>query len=986
MAATADIFAPQVVGTPTIATSEPVEMLGPDGEVKLVQGRHAGTMSALGYQRVTPEIRQQLDDKARLGGTIGEMAAAGLGFARGSTLGLSDLAARGAENAGILPEGTTEDIRKLKEINPNASLAGELTSFITPGLGAIKALGTAGKVARGMGAAQAAVGGVGNALGKAAAKITGEQLGRYVAPAVRTAAEAAIFQAGQNISENVLANKELTAEAVLANTGEAAILGGGLGIGIPLALRGAQRAATAALDSAPAQWMATKSGKALAKFLDPQRAAQLYSGAMSKPSLFRDTIEGKGFRENVKHLWDEGFYKRGSVDFDEATGKIIQSAGGGVPSQEAMYQRLIAMRKSFGEAIGKATSEADDAVRVARGMAPGERLANEAIEKSAIPKAPKMTSLRDAWKKLVNDSGVDGWETGRADLKYEEWLGGFRNGKKPEAFEGGLLDHINERFNLTGSKRVSGAREAFEKLMDGSREWSKVESILDDLRQIPGLERLRLPDDISEQLMASAGDDFLFGANVEKAASATGWAKEDSEIISKQIAKWRTNREITEHQSELFNEVANDISAAVDASNGSLTALHDLRMGLDKRVGGENFKRFSDQDVELVKTIRGIVSKKIDAGMVELAGQGVVGKEAAEKWRRVNRTFGAIADVMPQLDWQVARAESNVNVGGLRWRDLLATATGSSMGGAAFGPVGAVVGGGLGLANRALQTDAGLLMRAELGERMASIGWLQKSTEAAEKNIARSVSGFLKGVDAAAIGGAVSSRPQLAGALAASDALTPDVRQGNDAQWFADTSGQIARVMADPESFAEEQGARLGAIVDHAPQTSDAIISKQLQIYSYLGEVMPKNPGRPTSILAPTWRPNEYQINEFRDVVRVARKPLSILQDLQHGTATRAQTKAIQALYPSLYEKMLEQVREQLAKPNASLPYEKELRLGVLFPGAVPSMTGAFILSMSTGKAEAEEPSTRSGYRAGGAGKMKVGTRNSTKVDALSER
>lgn len=822
MAATADIFAPQVVGTPTIATSEPVEMLGPDGEVKIVQGRHAGTMSALGYQRVTPEIRQQLDDKARLGGTIGEMAAAGLGFARGSTLGLSDLAARGAENAGILPEGTTEDIRKLKEINPNASLAGELTSFITPGLGAIKALGTTGKVARGMGAAQAAVGGVGNALGTAAAKIAGKELGKYVAPAVRTAAEAAIFQAGQNISENVLANKELTAEAVLANTGEAAILGGGLGIGIPLALRGAQRAATAALDSAPVRWATDKVGSQFAKFLDPQHALKIYSGAEGRSALLQNTPKGKRFGEGVKGLWESGAYQSGEVALDDATAKIIKTGDGGLLNRRDMADRFSSLETQAGKIMGNTIDQADDLIRA---------------------------------------------------------------GAKPKSF---------------------------------------------------------------------------------------GFTNADADNVIEKIAKMSKSARINDVQElALISQLEQDALRIRDA--GSFRELHELRRGIDSRISDRGWEAIGKPATEISKDVRRLVSDKIAAGL------GEVNPALLDRWGNANKMFGNLKVVGDALQKQVTRAEANVNVLGLRFRDIGIGAIG---GGVLGGPAGV----GLAMANKALQTDQGLLARAMLGERMASIGWLQKATQAAEGNIAKSVSGFLKGVDAAAIGGSISRRPQLAGALAASDALTPDVRQGNDAQWFADTSGQIARVMADPESFAEEQGARLGAIVDHAPQTSDAIISKQLQIYSYLGDVMPKNPGRPTSILAPTWRPNEYQINEFRDVVRVARKPLSILQDLQHGTATRAQTKAIQTLYPSLYEKMLEQVREQLSRPNASLPYEKELRLGVLFPGAVPSMTGAFILSMSTGAAEAEEPSTRSGYRAGGAGKMKVGTRTSTKVDALSER
>lgn len=796
-------------------------MLAPDGEVKLVQGRHAGTMSALGYQKVTPEIRQQLEDKARLGGTVGEMASAGLGFARGATLGMSDLAARGAENAGILPEGTTEDIRKLKEINPNASLAGELTSFITPGLGAIKALGTAGKVAKGLGAAQAAVGGVGNALGKAATKIAGEQLGKWVAPAVRTAAEAAIFQAGQNISENVLANKELTAEAVLANTGEAAILGGGLGIGIPLALRGAQKAATAALESAPVRWAADKVGSQFAKFLDPQHALKIYSGAEGRSALLQNTPKGKRFGDGVKGLWESGAYQSGEVALDEATAKIIKTGEGGLLNRRDMASRFAILESQAGKIMGDTIDQADDLIR---------------------------------------------------------------GGVKPKSF---------------------------------------------------------------------------------------GFTNADADNVIDKIAKMSKSSRINDVQElALVAQLEQDALRIKDAT--TFRELHELRRGIDARISDKGWETIGKPATEISKDVRRLVSDKL------MAGLGEVNPALLDRWGNANKMFGNLKVVGDALQKQVTRAEANVNVLGLRFRDIGIGALG---GGVLGGPAGV----GLAMANKALQTDQGLLARAMLGERMASIGWLQKATQAAEGNIAKSVAGFLKGVDAVAVGGAVS-RPRLAGALAVSDALTPDIRQGNDAQWFADVAGQIAKVTSDPESFAEEQGARLGAIVDHAPQTSDAIISKQLQIYSYLGEVMPKNPGRPTSILAPTWRPNEYQVNEFRDIVRIARKPISILQDLERGTATRAQTKAIQALYPTLYQQMLDQVREQVTKPGSELPYDKELRLGVLFPGAVPSMTGAFILSMSTGAAAEEEPNTRSGYRAGGAGKMKVGSRTSTKVDALSER
>ena len=801
----------------------PVEMLSPNGDRRVVQERHAGVLRALGYQDITPELEQQLADKARLGGTMGEIAAAGLGFARGSTLGLSDLAARGAENAGILPEGTTDDIRKLKEFNPAASLGGELASFVTPGLGAIKAFGAAGKVAKGLGAAQAAVGGVGEALGSAATKIVGEQLGKFVAPAVRTAAEAAIFQAGQNISENVLANKELTAESVLANTGEAAILGGGLGLGIPLALRGAQKAATAALDSAPVRWAADKAGSQFAKFLDPQHALQIYSGAEGRSALLQDTPKGIKFKDSVKGLWGGGAYEGGEVAVDEATGKLAKIADGPLLNRRDMAARFSGLEQQAGGVMGKVIDDADDAIKAS----------------GALPKSFGFTNA-DADK---------------------------------------VIDKIAK---MSSSARINDVQEL---------------ALVSQLEQ----DALRI------------------------------------------------------REAKTFGE------------------LHELRRGIDARISDKGWESIGKPAIEISKDVRRLVADKISAGL------GEIDPAMLERWQNSNKLFGQLKTVGDALQKQVTRSEANVNVLGLRFRDIGIGAIG---GGVLGGPAGV----GLAMANKALQTDQGLLARAMLGERMASLGWLKKATDATQKHVAKSISGFLGSVDAARIGGAIAKPPQLAGALAATDVVTPEVRQGANQEWFADIAGQLARVASDPEAFAEEQAARLGAIADHAPETTDAIISKQLQIYDYLHQAMPKNPGRPVSLLAPTWRPSEHEINEFRDVVRVARKPLSILSDLQSGTATRGQTKAIQALYPSLYNSMLDQVREQVTKPGASLPYDKELRLGMLFPGAVASMSGAFINSMSTGQQQQEQADRGGGYRSGGAGKMKQGDRHQTKLDAISQR
>jgi hypothetical protein len=588
---------------------------------------------------------------------------------------------------------------------------------------------------------------------------------------------------------------------------------------------------------------------------------------MSKPSLFRETAEGKSFKGGVKHLWDEGFYKGGSVELDRATGALVQSEAGPLLGQQAMYDRALKIIGGAGEEIGAVLNEADDLARAA-----------------GVVRNPR--DLRNASERV-----------------YE---------------------------TIAAGGEIGG----------------------------------------------------------ESALKAIGWSKADDEAINATLGKWRKTSQISAKEAQRYDKLAIEIAEDVNRS-ATLNDLHGIRMGLDKRIGGENFKKMSNEDIELVKQIRGIVSEKIQAGFEGLSAAGVI--QNTDKWKRVNKLYHSLSEIMPPLDWQAARAESNVNVGGLRWRDLLATATGSSFGAAAFGPVGAVAGGSLGIANRMLQTDTGLLMRAQMGERLQALGWLQKTTEAAEKGIGKSVASFIRGADAAAVGAAITRTPRIGELTAIARDLPAPItdakaRAESDAEWFEKTQAELLTIAADPQIAAEKMGDDLALLSAQAPKTADAVVTKWLAVNDYLIRQMPKNPGSPMNILAPQWKPADYEISRFRDVVRVARQPLSILGDIKAGTVTRAQTAAVQTLYPSLYQTMFDQVRDAVTKPGVSLPYEKRLQLGTLFPGVEASMVPGFATRMNTTPTQPEEPPPKQGYRPAGAAKSAKGSRHQTNVDRLSTR
>lgn len=762
-----------------VAPTETIPMLSPSGEAMDVPADHAGTLAGLGYRQITPELTAAQAEQAKYGeGIVNELEAAGLGILRGSTLGLSDLALRK-----INPEWA-DSAALLKKYNPDASLAGELGSFALPMVGGIKALGAAGKAAKGAGLLQGLVSKGGEGLGAIASKIIGENLaGRAAGGALNMAAQSALYQAAHNISEDALGDRDLTAESIIANTGQAAILGAGLGAGLPVAARTVQAVA----ESAPVRQAVSGAAKQLAKFFDPDRSLQLFSGAMGNSRLLKDTLEGTKFQEAQQLLRREGFYGAGEVLHDGE--KFVQVAKGGMPSGPDAYGRLTKAQDAVQNSVANKVAEADAVIAATPELR---------ATLSEFPKAAQEQILAKIDDMAANQLGVD--------------------------------------------------REAL------------------------------------QSILSNAMDMY-------------------------------------------------------EAKGGSLAGLNELKKGLYE---GIDYRTAGKAQVRITKDIARAVKSAIEAG-AEAAVPG-----SGEAIKRLNRTWGALETIREPLDMLIKKGEANVNVGGLRIRDIGIGAIGAGV----LGPAGAA----LGVANKLLQTEQGLLWRAAIGEKLQKLAWAESLMNKSQAEIANSVKGFLTGGALPAVASEGVKRLGAPVAYALSETAPPQTRDKSQQDWFDDTRQQILAVASNPEQFAHEQGTQAQPLADAAPGVADALIQKQLQVYSYLAQVMPKNPGMPTSIFADTWKPADYEVQRFRKVVQVARAPLTILQEMRAGTVTPDQVDAVRTLYPRLYESILDHVRTGVTAPGVKTTYDQRLKLGHLFGRTEPTTDAAFVAAMQMPATKPEEP------------------------------
>lgn len=220
-------------GSHAFDASAQVPAINPDGQAVTIPATRAAEAFAQGFKYLPPGALQQLQEQEKYGDTAGEVKSAGLGLARGATLGLSDLLAK--DTGAMSPA----ELKGYAEANPLASGAGHVAGLLLPALASdgasVEAEGAAGAaeggglLSKGLGLLTAPARGISKVGDVAASAVEGLGIeglpGQALAGAARGAVEAPLYQAGDNLSEDVFDNKELTGESLAAHMGPSMLMG-----------------------------------------------------------------------------------------------------------------------------------------------------------------------------------------------------------------------------------------------------------------------------------------------------------------------------------------------------------------------------------------------------------------------------------------------------------------------------------------------------------------------------------------------------------------------------------------------------------------------------------------------------------------------------------------------------------------------------------------------------------------------------------------
>lgn len=115
---------------------------------------------------------------------------------------------------------------------------------------------------------------------------------------------------------------------------------------------------------------------------------------------------------------------------------------------------------------------------------------------------------------------------------------------------------------------------------------------------------------------------------------------------------------------------------------------------------------------------------------------------------------------------------------------------------------------------------------------------------------------------------------------------------------------QLSRVLTNKDATTAYLNKMLEDFRILDPGMADAMIKAQLAQHSYLYSKLPQPPSPLWAKIG--WAPPASKLIEFTNAVRVYHNPMSVVQNVEDGTATRDELDNLKALWPSLHTKLVD--------------------------------------------------------------------------------
>lgn len=944
----------------------------------------------------TQEDLAERERRRQYGEGLGnELAAFGESALSGATLGLSDMAAK------AISDDYAEGLLARREFNPNAAMAGEVVGTLAPilatgGTSALaKGVATVGLPARGLVAAgEAATGAAARLLGaEAATGILGQAVRTGAAYGVGGAVEGALYGAAKAVADDYLTDQDITAERVIAGAGTGAIWGGGLGGALGTAgglLTGtarkardfwnrtpAQREAVDALDDAlradasavgDVDGVAGASGDAAATggasgMADAAATGRSATGATAEAEVAAQTLEA-----DQRLMSQVGFKSE-----DQIVAEL--SSPPPTPEQQALLERVKSYASNADAAkafkrelddevnatledillIRKNDNELEQYVNRGQKKAAARDLAEaappdwtpEKVEivtnavQETIDRFNKMRADPHSLQQYEHAALKDAVEFGEALIDKARGL--QKAGKKaqpvsgpasPDTFVSGgraSADDIAEFFDIHDKFKTAVGR-AQAKIMRASGGG-----------KTPGSQAARREYMLHRALLE---DESLYGKGITEMQRVTNAAESEAIRFRRafdQVAGLPEGKRTVQGDGDTF-----DVLAEGDTDKIRGLFMDGGRNLQDERIFALGIQRQADLSAVKSQYYRVPDQLKAKAAESQAAAERIVAryKRMKELKQAGDQYEQALTDLreLPVFGQQLANLKLTFGRSASVISDAISDSTVRTSGGGARATA-------AGASDTAIGTRSGSAAESALGVRSGSAaGSAVRAAVKAESKLAQASKGVVswlrKAGDATARAGRAVAVPVARGARAK---VLLGVALAAETPASYERLIRNASALQDPESTERKSiRANLYPLRAQNPRLADAIEAKTQAIGDFLAQkagelsVQPR-PGDPFGHLRKV-RHDPAKAKKMARYVEAATDPQSAIDRIASGEVLREDIEALQALYPRLYQRVVENVLLDLAEVDKLPPYEARLKLGhILNAPTDPSMRPEYL-------------------------------------------
>lgn len=832
----------------------------------------------------TTKQRTERKTQEKYGEGLGaEAAAAGLGALRGATLGLSDVAI-----SGVGGEDAATAVSELRARNPYASTGGEIAGATLPAVlaGAGGALGTAARLAPAGATARlglAAERGAAALVGSGARSAAGTIVQSLVPKIAGSAIEGAVYGAGAAISEAALGDAELTAENILSSVGWGSLIGGGSAG----ALGAAGLAANGTLK------LAARTAKGTAQAIE-----SLYERAT-----------GKQASPGLGKMWAKASGLVSGAD-DDVLGTYIGGEGAA-----AMRQRAVQPESVLDDYSQKLRSSYDDLLKHANTVTP-ESLGNAKLK--GIGKVIKRGN-----ENVV--ASTASYQVDEIAKQLDEMIAAGAG-----EYQTAGLSKLRAKVAAHGKRILS--------TLDAPDANEQVFMVMDTLKRdvgkyVQGLRRSSLKDSAWRQTYDALrdGDDGVY-------------------------------RHLKTHleNEQLYGE-AGKVQQAINAKWANHLKNENYRNSFATKMGTDNFDDiYVANDTKFRSFVRDLTSA--DSNDYRYITHHV--KTKRELIDEIAKHYDLDESVRPSVeatrkatdDFMKSLKEAETDVIAInQLRELEQLSSSKVIGAAGGAGLGYLLGDEEGAAAGAL---LGALARP--GQTIRQLATLERINKSTKSRAVAAVRGLLRA--STGTGKAASETAEQTvfteylgrARRAVAPVSVKSVQLGEKrkeersrAAAFLNRREELAELTTNPEVASKRLTEALLPMQDAAPETTRALADKTLAAAQFLYAKMPKPPPSvEQSLTHKAWKPSEAEIVRWERYLRAVEDPQSVLRHLQRGTVSPEEVETLKAIYPKLYQGVVDELNDNLPQLRRDLPRKTRTQLSLWFGVPVDATMAPDFVSM----------------------------------------